>query len=505
MANKALRINIVASLVAFIVNMGINFVLSPYIIENIGVDAYGFVSLANNFINYASLLTIALNSMAGRFITISLHKSDKESANKYFTSVFIANLIISIVLLLVSILSVIYIEEIVNVPVNILKDVRLLFLLLFINFIISIIGSTFSVATFARNKLYLGSLRGIESNIIRAILILVLFIMFKPKVFYLGVVSCIVTLYTVGFNIFYTKKLLPEIKIKLKYYDLKYVIEIISSGIWNTVTKLGQILLDGVDLLITNLFLGPIEMGVLAVSKTIPNLIVSIVGTIAGIFSPDFTINYAKGDQEALLSSIKQSIRIMSVFVNIPVSILIVFGNSFYLLWTPNEDARLLQVLSILACLTIVVSGGINCIYNVFTVTNKLKLNSMVVLGTGVLNMLIVFILLKTTNLGIFAVAGVSTILSILRNIVFTAPYGAKCLNLKWNIFYPEIFKGILGTIVICCFGYILRKIIVVDSWLSLIYSTAICGTAGLILNGMVVLSKEEIVYLKRKFIKRGN
>ena len=134
MANKALRINIVASLVAFIVNMGINFVLSPYIIENIGVDAYGFVSLANNFINYASLLTIALNSMAGRFITISLHKSDKESANKYFTSVFSANLIISIVLLLVSILSVIYIEEIVNVPVNILKDVRLLFLLLFINF-----------------------------------------------------------------------------------------------------------------------------------------------------------------------------------------------------------------------------------------------------------------------------------------------------------------------------------------------------------------------------------
>lgn len=505
MENKELRINIIASLIAFIVNMGINFILSPYIIQNIGVDAYGFVSLANNFINYASLLTIALNSMAGRFITISLHKSDTELANKYFTSVFVANFVISIVLLLVSILSVIYIEQIVNVPISILKDVKLLFLLLFINFIISIIGSTFSVATFARNKLYLGSLRAIESNILRAILILILFIAFKPKVFYLGIVSCIVTLYTVGFNIFYTKRLLPEIMIKFKYYDLKYVIEIISSGIWNTVTKLGQILLDGVDLLISNLFIGPIEMGILAVSKTIPNLIVSIVGTLAGIFSPDFTISYAKGDHDALLNSIKQSIKIMSVFVNIPVAILIVFGDVFYSLWTPNEDAKVLQILSILACLTIVISGGINCIYNIFTVTNKLKVNSIVVLCTGVLNMLIVFILLKITNLGIFAVAGVSTILSILRNIIFTAPYGAKCLNLKWNIFYPEIFKGVLGTVIICCFGYILRKIIHVDSWLSLIYSVFICATAGLILNGIVVLTKEEIVYLKRKFIKRGN
>ena len=97
---KRLAINMVATIVAFVVNMGISFFLSPYVIEHVGVDAYGFVSLANNFVNYASIITLALNSMAGRFITIAIHKGNKEEANKYFNSVLLANIIICFVLLI---------------------------------------------------------------------------------------------------------------------------------------------------------------------------------------------------------------------------------------------------------------------------------------------------------------------------------------------------------------------------------------------------------------------
>ena len=82
--NKQLFINIIASFVSFGVGMGINFFLSPYIIENVGTEAYGFVQLANNFITYFSILTIALNSMSSRFISVSYFKDDILSANEYF-------------------------------------------------------------------------------------------------------------------------------------------------------------------------------------------------------------------------------------------------------------------------------------------------------------------------------------------------------------------------------------------------------------------------------------
>ena len=87
--NQQLVVNMSASVIAYGVTFVISFFLSPYIVESIGVEANGFISLANSFVSYASLITIALNSLAGRFITISIVEGDERSANKYFSSVFL--------------------------------------------------------------------------------------------------------------------------------------------------------------------------------------------------------------------------------------------------------------------------------------------------------------------------------------------------------------------------------------------------------------------------------
>ena len=69
-----LFINIISSTLSMLISSLISLVLTPYITKNIGAEAYGFVSLANNFINVASLLTIALNSKASRFVVIELYR-----------------------------------------------------------------------------------------------------------------------------------------------------------------------------------------------------------------------------------------------------------------------------------------------------------------------------------------------------------------------------------------------------------------------------------------------
>ncbi len=126
MNNKRLAINMIATLFSFCVTMGINFILSPFIISTVGKEAYGFVGLANNFISYAQLVTLALNSMAGRFITIKIHQGDTEGANKYFTSVVVANIFTAIVLTIPAFLIVLNLNQIINIPQNILSDVRIL-------------------------------------------------------------------------------------------------------------------------------------------------------------------------------------------------------------------------------------------------------------------------------------------------------------------------------------------------------------------------------------------
>ena len=73
---KKTMINVICSLFVLATNVLISFFLSPFIVKNIGVEANGFVTLANNFVTYAQLIVSALNSMAARFIAIAYIKKD---------------------------------------------------------------------------------------------------------------------------------------------------------------------------------------------------------------------------------------------------------------------------------------------------------------------------------------------------------------------------------------------------------------------------------------------
>lgn len=496
--NQMLVINMASNFLSLAVTFGISFFLSPYIVKTVGVEAYGFVELANNFISYASLITIALNALSGRFITIAIHEQNYEKANRYYSSVFLANCLISVVLLLIGTAVWIFLEYLISIPTSILWDVKLLFAVLFINCIVSTMGSVFSVSTFATNKLYISSFRSIESSLIRAVVLIGLFTLFSPKVSYLGITSLLTGVYCMAFNIHYMHTLLPDLHIKRTSFDFAAVKELVSSGVWSLVTRIGSLLTDGLDLLITNIFINPTAMGVLSLAKTVPSLITTVVGSLVGVFSPNFTILYAEGRHDELRNAVKQSMKIMGVMANLPIIILIVCGEKFFGLWQPTQDAHQLQILSLLTCAGLIVNGGINCIYNVFTVVNKLKLNAIILTVSGLLSTVIVLIFLNTTSLGIFAVAGVSTVILILKNIFIIVPYGAKCLHMKWYALYPEVIRTVVFVAVSSAVGIILTKNIV-GGWIHLITAGLITGALSLVIGYYTVLGRKE-----REFVQKG-
>lgn len=55
-----------ASLLSCLVSLGISFLITPTVIYKLGSEAQGFVTMANNFVSYAAIAAMALNSMAGR-------------------------------------------------------------------------------------------------------------------------------------------------------------------------------------------------------------------------------------------------------------------------------------------------------------------------------------------------------------------------------------------------------------------------------------------------------
>lgn len=503
--DKQFIINITAQLVSFVSGAVISFFLTPYIINNVGSEAYGFFGLANNFTGYATIVTTALNSMAGRFITISIHQNDDERANKYFSSIIIANIAMAIPLTFIGTFIVAFLDKLLDISNSILTDVRILWILIFANFILGLIFNVFSVATFSRNRLDLSSLRSIESNILKIIVLVAMFYFFKPSVWFLGLSTFVCGIYVIATNLVYTKKLLPGVKIKKSYFDKNMIKELISSGMWNSVSRLSSTLSNGLDLLITNMFVNSSLMGIVSVARTIPNLILTVFGTITGVFTPQLTISYAKGDYDDIRNQLNFSIKLFGFISCIPLAFLYIYGKEFFQLWVPTQDADFLQTLSIITCLEFPFVLPLEAMWNIFTVTNKVKTSSLFLLSNSVMSTLIVLISLpfvKDEIMRTYIIVGASAFIGIFRGLFFLPIYGAKCMGYKKTTFYPAVLKNIMATVLATLIAVAVKLFISANTWVTLILAAAVIAVVSSITNYFFILSKSERIILKNKVTK---
>ena len=501
---KRLSINMIFSIIAFGINTCISFFITPYLTANFGAEAYGFVKLASDFADYASLLTVALNSMASRFIMLKREQGDTSGARKYYSSITIANTILAIFLMIPSCICVFFLENMLEIPVGLLHEVKMVFSLTFLNFILNLLFTVWGCCYYLTNRLDISSVRVAQSNIIKVGTILCLLYVATPKISFVVWGTLTSTIFVILCNGYYKNKLTPELSFSIKDFEIKRVWEVLSSGIWNSITKLSQIFSSGLDLLITNLLLGSANMGYLSVAKTVPNLIASFNSTIASLFSPNLMQLYAKGEMEQLKVATKTAMRFMCLFVTLPNAILITIGVEFFQLWVPEQPAHLINVLSILTVLNSCVTGPTQPLYQIFTITNKVKQSSIVLIIYGFISVVATYICLLTTNFGVYAVAGVSLIGSVIVALGYHIPFSAVYIGLPWYTFFPEVGKGIISLFSTCAIGWGINMMFDLgQSWITWICGAGFTAIVGLVLNVCLVLNKSEIQILLKKITNR--
>ncbi len=490
--NQQTIINITASVLNMLVTTLISFVLSPYIVRTLGVEANGFVSLANNFINYISLAATALNSMGSRFLMIAYYNDEHEKFRRYYSSLFFANLFLAAVFGVLGAACVWNLEMILNIPADIVVDVKLLFAFLFGNFVISTMITVWTTAPFIKNRLYLNSITTASGAAVRALMILGLFLCLEPSVCFLGAATLVSGCVGYGLQFLYKRNLFPQLRARKKDFSWASIWELISSGIWNTISCVGLILTNGLDLLVTNLFVSATAMGTLSVSHTMPAFIATLNETIASVFTPSLIMDYAQGKTDNLVKTIKQSSKIIATICSLPLGFLLVYGKEFYMLWQPTEDAQMLHTLSIIVIFGRVFFTGMQPLFNVFTVVNKVKENSIVIITNGLVSVGVMFLLLRFTDLGVFAIAGTSVVCCFIKNLLFVIPFSAKYLGLKPTTFYNTLFPSVTCCVILLAWGYLERLIFVPTGWFGLIAAGVLFSVVGLFLTTFVVLNKDE-------------
>lgn len=513
-ANRQQMINLFAGIIVFIVNLCISFFLTPYIVKQLGSVAYGFIGLSNNILSYAGLLTIAINSMAGRFVAIEVHCNNIAKANTYLSSVICANIVFSAIIMSGVFISGIFLEKLIHIPADLVHDVKMLYIMLGASTCLSLFTGVFGIATFITNRLDINHLRNIIGNLIRGIFLFLLFTIFQPQIWYFGLCSLLMSIYLLVANITLYHRLTPYLKIRQKFCKLKALLNIAASGIWNIINKISNILTRGCELLLANLYVSSTSMGLLSIATTLGMLVLSFFGMIAGNFAPALTRLYSVGNQSALKNEILKSIRLCGFLCSFPIAILYAFGDLFFALWVPGQNTELLYILSIVGTLELLFGMPIEPLWNIFIITSKVKGSSLYQLFNSIITFITIIGLMYVTtddSVKIIIVAGIHSVYCVIRNLTFLPIYGARCLNFKNSTFYPDLFRAILNTILVIAFGFSLKILFfnrwfifstpkVEDlTWASLLLMATITFIGAILISNIILLNPSDRIIILDK------
>ena len=502
--SRTIVLNILWSVLAVIVNYGMNFAITPYVTNNIGIAAYGFVNMANTFITYVDILAVALNAFAGRYISIAYHRGDFDEARSFYSSVIIADAILGAIVAIPSFLLIWKLEFLLKIPQNLVTDVKILFAVVLFKYMLTMIRTAFDVGTFIANRLDLSERQRTVSYFVNAGLLLILCAFLPPHVWYIGIAGAAAAMFLLVMNYHYTRKLAPELKCSVSSFSAQRIKTLIISGIWNAINNLGNVLNNGLDLLITNVMLDSVAMGNVSVGKNLSTICYSLVISIANAFKPMQLKYYAENNTAALVKELKTAMKMTGLLCEVIIAGFIAFGLPFVSLWIgKSADADMVYRLSVIVLLSDIIIGNVNPLYYVFTLTNKVKLPCFVTIGMGIANVAGMYVLIRYTGMGAYAV--VITTLAVNFVHLFDTPlYSAHCLKIKWTTFYPVMIRHLIA----CGVDYILLKGISMlmpysNNWLLLAVNCVTAGAFGVAASVLIVLDIDERKALIRKVKQR--
>lgn len=475
MKDKKVLWTIACSAIAMGANYLIQFFLTPFITETVGAEAYGFVSLAKQFTNYAGIITIALNAYATRYIAVTFHQGNLDRCNTYFSSVLIADCIIGAVICTLFAAVTYKLEFILRISQEIVSQVKLLFLLSGVTFGITTAFTVFSSSAYIKNQLDKANLLKCVCYVVEAVALIVLFCYFPTKVWYIGIGTVLSAILISVSNYYLYRKYTPEICFSGKMLSLSAIRELVGNGIWNSLNSLGNVLNSGLDLIITNLMLSELAMGQLAIAKTISSMFFALFQMVSQPFHPVFLKDYSKGDKDVLLKDLNKAVIVCGLFSNLAFAGFFALGMLYYRLWIPHQDIQTVWLLTVITIFSSVVEGAGYPLYYIYTLTVKNKIPCLITIAGGILNVISMYLLLKYTNLGAYAVVLTTAVIMTFINVVTNPLYMARCLKLEPFKLYPMLIKHIFSCFVMTWLCCLVGKTPMRTTWISFLLKAMIC------------------------------
>jgi membrane protein EpsK len=388
------KINFITNIVNLIVNLILAVFYIPYLVNSLGIYAYGIIPLALIVNQYIKILTTSLTGALTRFYSVAVNENDFMRASKYLSSSLVALIIITAVILPFLILFSFNVNSFFNISYELLEDSQLLFLFTFLSFVISLFSSLINITLYANNRLDKINFLSILRILIKFFLVLVLFESIDIKVYFVGLSGLITEVFILIISYIYFRQTInKEVKISFKFYDKIILLPLLSMTTWVIIHQIGDSTLYRIDNVLVNIFFSTKESGILGAITELGNYLLISFSVFSSLFGPLILIAYSESDHKKVKSLFVDSSFSVGVISALMVGLIAGFSNPILNFWLGHDFAIYGVWLKIkLLSLPFFVSGGVFAF--VYRSWNKVKWPAIYTLSVGLLNFVICYIIL---------------------------------------------------------------------------------------------------------------
>lgn len=487
---KQLPRNAFFQFLSFFQNLIIGVWFVPFIISNLGSAAYGLIPIAAIITEYVSIINQSISGAVNRFLTIAIQNNNLNEASRIFNTSFFSYLTLAIIQIPIFYVVINNINAILSIPEVLYKDAILLLICNATAFLFNLATSVYSVPLYANNRLDLTRAIEITAQLMRLVGIFSCFILFQPRLRYIGYVDLIVKVMAAIVTVVIGKLEFPALKINIRYFDWCKIRQLTLMGGWIAINYIGFLLLLRIDIWVCNRFIGAEAAGKYAALLPWSNFLRQGALLLAGIINPMIMIYYSRSEINNIIKLNVFCVKLLSLLFSIPICIICVFSSPILSLWLGKQYANLAPLLVIMN-IHLFVNLGVLPLFSIQTALHRVKIPALIQIGIGIINVLLAIVLVRCVGWGIYGVAAASTIVLTIKNALFTPIYTAKILKQPWDVFIKPYLHSFLFFSSIMTLGCVINKLFLPKTWLHLMILSGFIGSVGIIFM-LLLLSKRD-------------
>ena len=485
-SSKRIAFNMVCSTAAHFLSAVIAFVLTPFLIAKVGLEAYGFYPVAGEVVAFFGLFTGVINATASRYITVEEARGKIEDANRYFSTVFFSNVVLCGVLLVPMGLFVGFVDRILSVPPAMLDELRIFFVLTLASVIVNALASAFGSAYSISNRIDLRSAQDFIAILLKAaVLFGLLGGGYSSSIVSIGVAGLLANVTAAVIQCLMCRRLTPDLVPRFSMASRACAKRIIASGFWYSLDRLGAFLMTGGLLVLSTVIFTADGVGVYSISLTASRFLSGVLLMLAGVFLPITAKQFARGEHEKLCADVVRDQKITGFFAAIGVAVGIGFCDEFFTLWLNGNDSLLLRALTILSILPVVAIACAAPIVNLGMIMNRMRRLSLLFVGSGLLALAVIIAVSCFTTAGVVGVAIISCSAQLVWYGGVVPLFAARILGARPMTFYKPLIKSYLACVLSVGLIFGVKSLFFIDSWIRFsvigILCVVFCAVAGFV------------------------